>query len=85
MKNIVCVLLCHHPVEFWKFVEFIQDRIDKRIDVQLYGHKHEQAVSKTQERLVINAGATQPTRGKDWRPRYNWVSLNVFLKIMTGI
>lgn len=79
-ENIVCVSLCHHPVEFWKFVDVIQDRIDKRIDVQLYGHKHEQAVSKTQERLVINAGATQPTRGKDWRPRYNWVSFECFLK-----
>lgn len=70
----VWVSLCHHPVEFWKFSEDIQDRLDKRIDIQLYGHKHEQSVSINSERLVISAGATHPTRGNDWVPRYNWIS-----------
>ena len=26
------------------------------------------------KRLAINAGATHPTRGRDWMPRYNWIS-----------
>lgn len=72
--NTVWVSLCHHPVEFWKFSDDIRDRLDKRIDIQLYGHKHEQSVSITSERLVISSGATHPTRGNDWVPRYNWIS-----------
>lgn len=79
-EDTACVSLCHHPVEFWKFIDIMQDRIDKRIDVQLYGHKHEQAVNKSSERLVINAGATHPTRGVGWRPRYNWINFAVFSK-----
>ena len=70
----VWVSLCHHPVEFWKFKDSIQNKLDKRIDIQLYGHKHEQIVSKNNDRLVITAGAAQPTRGIDWTPRYNWIS-----------
>lgn len=72
--NVTWVSICHHPVEFWKFFDEIQPRLDKRIDIQLYGHMHQQAIDTSAERLVINAGATQPTRGEDWSPRYNWIS-----------
>lgn len=78
--NVVCVSLCHHPTEFWKFIDLMKDRLDKRVDIQLYGHKYEQAISKNNERLVINAGATQPTRGSDWKPRYNWISFQSFYR-----
>lgn len=73
-ENTAWVSLCHHPVEFWKFAEDIQGKLDKRIDIQLYGHKHEQIVDAGEERLVISAGATQPVRGKKWNPRYNWIT-----------
>lgn len=76
----IWVSLCHHPVEFWKFADEIQSRLDKRLDVQLYGHKHEQFIDANKDRLVISAGATHPTRGKDWRPRYNGISFECFLK-----
>lgn len=73
-NDVVWVSICHHPVEFWKFLDVIQPKLDKRVDIQLYGHKHEQAIDASPERLVINAGAAQPQRGKDWNPRYNWIS-----------
>ncbi len=53
----------------WKFADELQSKLDKRIDIQLYGHKHEQAIEANAERLVISAGATHPTRGKSWKPR----------------
>ena len=58
----------------------LQSKLDKRIDIQLYGHKHEQAIDANSERLVISAGATHPTRGKDWNPRYNWISFECIKK-----
>lgn len=75
-ENVTWVSICHHPVVFWKFVDEIQSRLDKRVDIQLYGHMHQQAIDASPERLVINAGATQPTRGNDWSPRYNWISFD---------
>lgn len=75
-EDVTWVTICHHPVEFWKFVDEIQSRLDKRVDIQLYGHMHQQAIDASPERLVINAGATQPTRGNDWSPRYNWISFD---------
>ena len=73
-EDTVWVLLCHHPIEFWRFAEELTSRLDKRVDIQLYGHKHEQIIDKNEERLIISAGATQPVRGKDWIPRYNWIT-----------
>lgn len=78
--NVIWMSLCHHPLEFWKFADMLQPRLDKRIDIQLYGHKHEQAIDANSERLVISAGATHPTRGKDWNPRYNWISFECIKK-----
>ncbi|WP_050642152.1 MULTISPECIES: metallophosphoesterase [Clostridia] len=79
-EDTVWVSLCHHPVEFWKFLKDMQNRLDKRFDIQLYGHKHEQSVNINSERLVVSSGATQPSRGKDWVPRYNWISFKCYKK-----
>lgn len=73
-EDVTWVTLCHHPVQFWKFADDIQPKLDKRVDIQLYGHKHEHAIDANSERLVVSAGATHPERGKDWMPRYNWIS-----------
>jgi predicted phosphodiesterase len=75
-ENVVWVLICHHPTIFWKFKDQILPKLDKRVDVQLYGHMHQQAIDALPERLVINAGATQPVRGTDWLPGYNWITFD---------
>ncbi len=78
--NVIWVSLCHHPIECWKFADEIQAKLDKRIDIQLYGHKHEQKINKGSDRLVLGAGAAQPPRGKPWNPRYNWISFECIKK-----
>lgn len=79
-NDVAWISICHHPVEFWKFIDIIKPKLDKRVDVQLYGHMHEQAIDASSERLVIKAGAAQPTRGVDWKPRYNWISFECIRK-----
>jgi len=69
------IILCHHPIECWKFKDELTSRINKRADIQLYGHKHMQTVDFSNKRLVLSAGAVHPVRGKNWIPRYNWLSL----------
>lgn len=75
-NDTVRMTLCHHPIEQWKFKEALQSRMDKRADIQLYGHKHVQTIEKDRDRLIVGAGAAHPVRGDDWNPRYNWISIN---------
>ena len=74
-EDSITMILSHHPIDLWMFNDELQAKLDKRAEVQLYGHKHEQAIRKSDENLVLTAGATQPTRGDDWVPRYNWITI----------
>lgn len=73
-EGVAWVSLCHHPIDLWLFGEELQGKFDKRADIQLFGHKHEEVLDDKDERLRITAGAAHPVRGKDWNPRYNWIS-----------
>ncbi len=76
--GVVYVCLCHHPPDCWKDSDAIENKLNERVCVQLYGHKHIQKVKKINNSLVIGSGAAHPSRSeKKWRPRYNWLSLCV--------
>jgi calcineurin-like phosphoesterase family protein len=78
-KDTVIMSLCHHPPEIWKFCGDIQDKINRRIDIQLYGHKHIQSIKINENNVIMSSGATHPVRGKDWNPRYNWVTIECII------
>lgn len=71
--DVLTIVLCHHPIECWKFKDELVSRMDKRADIQLYGHKHMQTIDFANQRLILSAGAVHPVRGKNWIPRYNWL------------
>lgn len=77
--NTIFLTLCHHPPECWDDKnQSIQNTLNERIHVQLYGHRHIQSVKGTKKGVVINSGATHPSRWEDdWIPRYNWISLDI--------
>ena len=76
-KNTVTLTLCHHPPTCWvDHDEVLQRKLGARTHIQLYGHKHTQAILH-KECLIINSGATHPDRGEEWQPRYNWISIDV--------
>lgn len=77
--GIVYLTLCHHPPECWKDPDnIIANKLNKRVAVQLYGHKHIQDIKKIDNSLIIGSGATHPDRGEpDWTPRYNWITVNI--------
>lgn len=78
-ENTIFLSLCHHPPECWKDPERkLAQKINNRIAVQLYGHKHEQSIERHENALLIKSGATHPSRfEKDWIPRYNWICLKI--------
>jgi len=70
------LLMCHHPPECWKFKNDIIERINKRADIQLYGHNHTQSIELSEHSAILYSGATHPTRTIEWMPRYNWITIS---------
>jgi len=79
MDNTIYLTLCHHPPECWSDPESkLQKKMDDRVSLQLYGHKHLQTITKRTDSLIIGCGATHPSRWEpNWIPRYNWITLNL--------
>lgn len=78
-ENTIFLSLCHHPPECWNDPERkLAQKINNRIAIQLYGHKHEQAIEYYENALLIKSGATHPSRFEEgWVPRYNWICLRI--------
>jgi predicted phosphodiesterase len=78
-EGIVYLTLCHHPPECWKDIDnTLKNKMNNRVSIQLYGHKHIQEISVVDNSLIIGSGATHPSRWQgDWIPRYNWLSINL--------
>ncbi|MDD2477252.1 MAG: metallophosphoesterase [Dysgonamonadaceae bacterium] len=74
--DVATLLMCHHPPQCWKFKDDILQRINKRADIQLYGHMHSQSVEIMEENAILYSGAVHPTRTVDWLPRYNWITIS---------
>lgn len=75
-SDVATLLMCHHPSQCWKFKDDILQRINKRADIQLYGHMHSQSVEIMDENVMLYSGAVHPTRTVDWLPRYNWITIS---------
>lgn len=78
-KGFIYLTLCHHPPECWIDPEQqLALKMNERVHVQLYGHKHSQKIEKNGDSLIIASGATQPSRREpNWIPRYNWITVDV--------
>lgn len=74
--DVATLLMCHHPPQCWKFKDDILQRINKRFDIQLYGHMHSQSVEIMDENVTLYSGAVHPIRTVDWWPRYNWITIS---------
>lgn len=77
-EGVTSVSLCHHPPKCWKDADEIEPKLNARVHVQLYGHKHSQLIKKTDNSLIVGSGSMHPSRSeKKWKPRYNWLSFSV--------
>jgi len=72
------LVLCHHPPEWLKDHDAVEDWLLKRCRIQLFGHKHRQRMVQLNETLRVTAGAMLPEkREPNWEPRYNFLRLFV--------
>lgn len=76
--GVVYLAMCHHPPDWLLDYEKVKQSLNARARVQLFGHKHFQAIDEVNNCLQIGAGAVHPSRKeKNWHPRYNWLSISV--------
>lgn len=77
--NTIFLTLCHHPPECWDDPDkVLRDKLNSRIHLQLYGHKHIQTIENYDKTIIIGSGAMHPSRWEpNWIPRYNWISIDI--------
>ncbi|MCB0336065.1 MAG: metallophosphoesterase [Bdellovibrionales bacterium] len=73
--EVVEIVLCHHPHDWIRGDDF-KAKLDARARLQLFGHKHMQAIKKLENTVHVVAGAVHPERSEQsWEPRFNWIEL----------
>lgn len=78
VDNIVNLVLCHHPPDWFIDQDEVDDAIRGRSSLHLFGHKHRQRIARTDGYVRFSAGAVNPDRNElGWKPAYNLVKLNV--------
>lgn len=85
-EGVEYMTLCHHPPQWLWDKDPVEEYLNTRARIQLFGHKHVQRISTQNhggfDSLRIHAGALNPDQGQsDYLPRYNCISL----EIRTGI
>jgi predicted phosphodiesterase len=69
--------LCHHPPDWLLDQDHITVPLEKRVRIQLFGHKHLQMVQIIDGMLRVTAGAMHPERtGQVWDPAYNVIVID---------
>ncbi len=76
--GIVQLAMCHHPPDWWRDSDQVEFDLRERCRIQLFGHKHSHRLERTDNTIVVSAGAVHPERTEDgWKPRFNWFEVQV--------
>lgn len=77
-ENVVNLTMCHHPIDWFMDMDGVEDALNNRAAIQLFGHKHRIRLTETGNYIRFSAGAVNPDRGEGgWEPGYNLIDLNV--------
>jgi hypothetical protein len=72
------LVLCHHPPSWFLDHDAVDDAVNGRVKLQLFGHKHRQRCERVPEYMRFSAGAVNPDRTeRDWRPGYNLIEVTI--------
>ncbi|GAB5429293.1 MAG: hypothetical protein Devi2KO_27520 [Devosia indica] len=77
-EDTVTMVLSHHPPEWLLDRDDVNDKINGRAHIQLFGHKHAGRITREDGYLRVNAGAVNPDEGElGWCPTYNFLDIQV--------
>jgi hypothetical protein len=78
VPGVVHLVMCHHPPDWWQDAESVEQTLNTRTTIQLFGHKHVKRLAKINSTLRLTAGAVHPDRRTpNWKPCYNWLKVSV--------
>ena len=70
--SVLHLTLCHHPPEWLRDQDPVEDHLKSKVHIQLFGHKHAQRVDMINDKVRLVAGAMHPERREPaWVPSYN--------------
>jgi predicted phosphodiesterase len=71
-SGVLHMTLCHHPPEWLRDQDPVEDHLKSKVHIQLFGHKHAQRVDVINDKVRLVAGAMHPERREPaWVPTYN--------------
>lgn len=78
VEDVVNVAVCHHPPDWFLDAGDVDEKICNRCALHLFGHRHRQRPTMTQDYVRINSGAINPERQEaGWQPAYSLIDVNV--------
>lgn len=78
VPDVVHMTMCHHPVDWLVESDPVEDALNRRVMLQMFGHKHRQRVLQDTDFVRWGAGAVNPSRYEgSYEPGYNIVRLEI--------
>jgi len=76
-SSVLHVTLCHHPPDWLRDHDAVEDHLKSKVHIQLFGHKHSQRFDEINGKVRLVAGAMHPERGEGgWLPTYNFLEIS---------
>jgi predicted phosphohydrolase len=77
-EGVEYLVMCHHPPSWLKDGRQVENFLDGRSRIQLYGHEHDQRIKPGRDGVRLFAGAVHPSRDEaEWAPGYNIIDIEV--------
>jgi predicted phosphodiesterase len=74
--GVLHLTLCHHPPDWLRDKDAVDDHLKSKVHIQLFGHKHAQRVDNINGKVRLVAGAMHPDRREpEWLPTYNFLEI----------
>lgn len=75
--GVLHLTLCHHPPDWLRDHDAVEDHLKSKVHIQLFGHKHSQRLDTINDKVRLVAGAMHPERNEGgWLPTYNFLEIS---------
>lgn len=78
LEGVINLVMAHHPPDWLLDMDEVEDAIEGRALLHLFGHKHRNRIRREAHYMRFSAGAVNPDRRENgWEPGYNLINLAV--------
>lgn len=78
IEDVVNLVFSHHPPDWLRDEDNVEDAVCGRAQIHVFGHKHRQRIRRDEAFVRFSAGAVNPDRNEAaWQPGYNFIEVGV--------